>query len=849
MRSALVAAAVSLSIIAIATADPAGASIKKHTDIPAQDLAPALQQFMKDRDLHLIYISEDVRDHKTRGATGELTSGEALTQILGGTNLTFSYIDDKTVTIVPISPVAKPPTEPTHQRSSTSNAPSDAAKGGESKSFWNRFRLAQVDTNSSQSSLGVSVETPESSSQKPVALEEITVTAQKRQERLQDVPVPVTAIDATVLVDSNQLRLQDYYTRIPGLNLTSQGFRDAPVVSIRGITTGPFANPIVGIVVDDLPYGASTNLGGGSLAPDIDPSELARVEVLRGPQGTLYGASSMGGLLKFVTVDPSTDQVSGRLQGGISNVHNGDEFGYTVRGSVNVPLSETLAVRASGFTRRDPGYIDNPVTGVDGINRATARGGRLSALWRPSEVFSLKLSALLQKSETDGAASVDVQPGLGDLQQNSLRGTGWSDKKTQVYSAVLHAKLGELDLTAVTGYGINRFSDSLDFTQLFGSTGTARNEDNKTTKLSQEVRLSTPLGQHVEWLLGAFYGREESEYEQITRAIDPATGAPVSQLTVANFPSTFDEYAAFTDLTFNVTDRFDVQVGGRESKNRQTYMHTVAFTGGELVNPKEITRDNAFTYLLTPRFKASPDLMVYARLASGYRPGAFSLFGALNDLPLASKPDKTQNYEIGIKGAVLEHTLSFDASLYYIDWKDIQISVVDFASQSEFYVNASRAKSQGVELSVESRPLTGLTIAAWLAWNDAELTQALPPGSPVSGVSGDRLPFSSRFSGNLSLDKEFPLAGDVSGFAGAAVSYMSARQSVFVDSPPRQTLPAHAKVDVLAGVRSDSWSASLFVNNVADKRGVLSGGKGSVFPNSFTYIQPRTVGLTLSRSF
>src|SRR6202012_4446346 len=178
----------------------------------------------------------------------------------------------------------------------------------------------------------------------------------------QDVPVPVTAIRADKLISDNQVRLQDYFTSVPGLSYAPNNQNQ--YVTIRGITTGGFSNPTVGVVIDDVPFGASNALGGGQVIPDFDPGDLARVEVLRGPQGTLYGASSMGGLLKFVTVDPSTDGVSGRVEAGVSDVSHGAELGYNVRGSINVPLSDTFAMRASAFTREDPGYVDNPVLGI-----------------------------------------------------------------------------------------------------------------------------------------------------------------------------------------------------------------------------------------------------------------------------------------------------------------------------------------------------------------------------------------------------------------------------------------------------------------------------------------------------
>jgi iron complex outermembrane receptor protein len=782
--------ALACGVCIVAMATPASAQTRTY-NIPAGSLKSALDAYGRQAGRPIIYKADQIRGLRSRGASGVLSPDAALDAILAGTPFRAQPDSSGAVAIVSTGTVAN--------RSGEANAGSAAANDESA---------------------------------------EIVVTAQKREERLKDVPVPVSVVRAESLVNSNQLQLQDYYTRVPGLSLTSQGYRNAPVIAIRGVTTGEFTNPVVGIVVDDLPYGASTNLGGGTLAPDIDPSELSRIEVLRGPQGTLYGASSMGGLLKYVTVDPSTERFSGRIQAGVNSL----------RGSVNLPLDDRLAVRASGFVRQDAGYIDDPSHSLDGVNRGTASGGRVSALWQPSPDISLKLGALLQNSHVRGSAFIDVQPGLGDLQQIALPDSGWSKKQSQVYSGTLNANFGSVTLTAVTGYSVNRFRDVLDLSDLFG-TAASRTEDNRTTKFTQEVRLSGSVGPSIDWLIGGFYNFEKSAYRQATFLNNAATGASTSQLSSANFPSTFKEYAGFADVTFHLSDRFDVQIGARQSGNRQTYQHTLIFNGGSLVNPRTITKDHPFTYLLTPRFKLSDDVMVYARLASGYRPGAFNLFGSLNGFPAANKADKTQNYEVGIKGDFFDHALSIDASVYYIDWKDIQVSIIDFATQSERYVNGSGAKSQGIELSFQAKPLNGLSITGYAAVNDAKLTRSLPAGSPVAGVSGDRLPFSSRFSGNLSIDQSFPISAEIEGFIGGSVSYVSDRKGVFVAAPPRATLPEYAKFDLLAGARSGGWTANLFVNNVTDKRGVLSGGAGTAFPNSFIYVQPRTFGISIAKAF
>jgi outer membrane receptor protein involved in Fe transport len=240
--------------------------------------------------------------------------------------------------------------------------------------------------------------------------------------------------------------------------------------------------------------------------------------------------------------------------------------------------------------------------------------------------------------------------------------------------------------------------------------------------------------------------------------------------------------------------------------------------------------------------------MVYARLASGYRAGGPN---AAPGAPHEYSPDKTQNYELGMKGDFLDHSLSLDASLYYINWKDIQLSLLT-PNFFGYNGNGSRAKSQGIEVSAESRPLTDLTIAAWIAFSDAHLTEALPTNNAI-GAPGDKLPYSNRFSGNFSVQQDFPLWRNAKGFVGGAVSYVGNREgefaSIFSVSPQRQVFPAYARTDLRAGVKYDSWSMNLYVNNVADRRGILSGGLNAYPPYAFNYIQPRAIGVSFAKTF
>jgi outer membrane receptor protein involved in Fe transport len=863
-----VTAMVSIACISLAIAQQSSAAIKMPTNIPPQLLGKALQTLASERDFQVVYVYDELKDFRTAGAVGQFTQDEALLELLHGTGLRFRYLDPRTVTIEGTSTRS---TEQPQARSTEPQATRDG-EGDRRDFFWERFRVAQVDPANADSA-GV-LNQSASGSEVPSAVEEVVVTAQKRAERLQDVPVPVTVLNADKLAGNSQLLLRDYYNTVPSFNLvTNFGFTQN--INIRGVTTGGFSNPTVGITVDDVPYGSSINNGGGNQVPDIDPSDLAQIEVLRGPQGTLYGANSMGGLVKYVTKAPSLDSSSGRIEAGVSSVAHGDEPGYQVRASGNIPVSDTFAMRVSAYSRKDPGYIDNPVLGREDVNDAQSYSARVATLWKPTDRFSAKLTALYQRTDLNGLSQADVPTsgfpltaGLSDLEQSYMPGVGGSDRKVQAYSATLEANLGFAGLTSITGYNVNEFLNSFDRSanwsantmRDFGVTGLACFDTNTIRKFTQEVRLSSAHGQHFDWEAGAFYTEENTASQQHFMAADQVTGQIVGLEWFRYDPIELREYAAFASLTWKPSERFDVQFGGRESQIKQDegpFAQDGGFVGGVPILAAPTRSDaNAFTYLVTPRLKLSQDLMMYVRLASGYRPGGPNFPTA--DAPSQYQPDRTENYEIGLKGDFLDHALSIDASLYYIDWKNLQISLRN-AQASTYFTNGSRARSQGVEVSVTSRPITGLTLNAWVVYSDAELSERFPgsgtPASPVYGESGDRLPNTPRYSGHVSIEQDFPLGSRATGFIGGAFTYTGDRVGVFqgisgTGAPlPRQDFPSYTRTDLRAGVRYGTWMGNLFVNNLTDERGLIGGGIAYQPVFARIYIPPRTVGFSLAKEF
>lgn len=701
-------------------------------------------------------------------------------------------------------------------------------------------------------------------------LSEVLVTAQKQEERLQDTPVPVSVIDAQALTDNSQLMLRDLNGTVPSLTVTP-GQQNTQSVTIRGLSTGVYGIPTVGIVVDDVLLSS-----GIPTLPDFDPGDLARIEVLRGPQGTLYGANSLGGLVKYVTTDPSPSAFSGSFQTGTSTVYNGAELGYNFRGSVNVPLADTLAIAASAFARRDPGYIDDVLTGQDGVNKADIYGGRLSALWSPSDIFSLKLSALYQHMVGGEPLAYVPTPGypstmgLSDLQQNEFFGGDDYHRVFQLYNATMKAHFGGVDLVSITGYNITTSLYTDDYTYFLGQQfqtsfnlgyepGGAVVGRNADKIFSQEIRASSHVGDKFDWMLGGIFSHDLGPTGGnwfLENAVVPVTGRYIANSFIFVFAtSTLFDKSAFLNLTYHFTDSFDLQVGGRESFDTSWSGVTTYISPGSSpsLTPGISGRVNAATYSFTPRYKISNDLMVYSRIASGDQPGGPNASYGLPGVPQTYGAAKAWTYEVGLKSSQLDDRLSIDTSVYYIDWKGIQVSLNTEAG-NEFIGNAGSAKSEGVEFAVKAKPSSGATVSIWVTYDDAALTKDIPASDPsIYGASGERLPTSSRWSGNASYEQEVPLSQQIGAFIGGSVSYVSDRFGSFTGGggvpAPRQIYPSYANMYLHMGVHYTSWTANIFVDNLADRRAAIGGGIADAPPFAYQYITPRTVGITVRKTF
>lgn len=706
------------------------------------------------------------------------------------------------------------------------------------------------------------------------SLEEIVVTANKRAEPLMTVPAPVTAISAAQLDRLEAVQFSDYAATVPGLNLISDREGETQIV-LRGITTGSPVNSTVAVYVDGAPYGSSTSEAlGGWLQPDLDPSDLQRVEVLRGPQGTLYGASSLGGLIKYVTVDPDLNAFDGRIELGGDSVQDGAD-GYGVRGMLNIPLAaNTLGFRVSAYDRRDPGYISDPQLHASNINGTRVDGGHATLYWKPTGSLSIKLFTIVQDIIGQGTSDEDVNvtgnsivPIYGDLKQ--VRYTPEPlDVKYRLYSGTINYDMQWATLESISSYSTQQQSQIFDQTALFGALatqltgipdfGTSTGSGLSLDKWTQELRLSSPSGSRLEWLGGLFFTHEDSGRNEPTYTFDTLTGAqllPINTLFFAYLDSHYTEYAGYGDLTYHFTPAFDVTAGLRYSTNHQTFLSDEdgIFAGG----PSTVSgtsSDHSVTYLVTPKYQFDSHNMLYARVATGYRPGgpnAPTPSEVAAGVPNAYRPDTLTDYDLGYKASVLSNKMTVDLSAFHIDWQHIQILTDYNGITTEG--NGGSAASDGAEAAVTLTPVNGLNVSGNMAYTKARLTEDAPG---VNGRNGDELPNVPKWAGYLDASYSFPLAQAI-GFVGTDFHYEGNRESGFVTGSPqsfvRPVMGSYTTVDLRSGIDYRRWTIELYVKNLGNTVGIENltsmNLSGYTDPWTAAVTQPRMIGLSISADF
>ena len=695
---------------------------------------------------------------------------------------------------------------------------------------------------------------------------EVVVTAQKREENVLDVPVSISVVGGEQLVDQGAASLADYAGYVPGMQVASGGSPGQATITLRGVAPLTGAQT-VGFYLDDAPIGSSSIYNrAGSFALDLLPYDIQRVEVLRGPQGTLYGASSIGGLLKYVTVAPSTSTLS--VRGGVElfGIDGAGDIGWAANAMVNAPLvADKIGVSGSFSFRKTPGWVNSvnnaALTDQNGFEQM---GGRVAVLLQPSEALTVRLSGIWQSAESDGngvyaADLTGRRLGDGSSFNNYVAEPFTTD--LEFYSGTLDYDFGGVTATSVTSWSRRTAVQNQDASYAFGVlfpllTGGA--VDPGITpfeiqlgldKFTQEVRLASASGGSFEWLIGGFYTHEDSSNAQLVRSFDMA-GAPIAGLdplaTIA-LPATYKEYAIFGNATMRFSDRLHLTGGLRWARNDQTFRQV---SSGAIVpaadDPGE-SSESVLTYSVSPQFHINDSAMLYARVASGYRPGGPNVI--VPNVPPSVESDSLTNYEIGFKAELADRMVTIDVAAFYMDWQDIQVTRAFGGVSGQ--ANGGEAVSQGFEGSILLRPTRGLTLAFTGSYTDAHLSEDVPE---ISGVKGDRLPAVPEFSGAVRVDYSFDLGG-MKGDVGAGLRHASSRLSLVESDPQALSARPYTAIDLNAALTINAnwtlraYARNLFNNQGEQGRSLLTDGLGQPSFIAITPIQPRTIGAAIDLSF
>lgn len=821
--------------VALATAGTNGlaadAEARSDFNLPPQPLADSLRAVANQGDINVLFDPPLVADRQAPALKGGYTPQQAFAALLRGTGIEQDFMNERTVVL----------------------AAETSATAAEGTAFWRRVRLAQA-TGVSESEGRDATVSPLNGSM----LEEIIVTAQKREERLIDVPQSMSVLSGDDLSKLGATQFRDIANTVPGLSFTTSG-AGSTAVALRGVTNGN-VSPTVGIYVDDVPYGSTSAFAHSyRLAFDVGLFDLDRVEVLRGPQGTLYGASTMGGLIKYVNNRPNTERFDGNVQTSISSTNSGG-VNYNVSAVANVPIvAEKMALRASAYESHDGGYIDNVALARKDANRSDIYGGRLDFLLTPTEALTLRITGFLQNISRAGEDTVDYTlagvPLSGGLDQDR-RFPEPFDSKFRLVSATAAYDWEPATLTSISSYQTAQMHQFLDISRvyvpilngIFGPTYSAVRYSNSDTtdKFTQEVRLASNGTRTLEWLIGGFYTRETSEAAQYFSLLNLA-GQPVPNDVFTYFvPSVYKEYAAFGDLTWRLSSKVDLSAGIRHARNDQVFRQ---FGTGALgrSNPGSASSSEVSTYLANARYHFSDHATGYVRYATGYRPGGpnyvtINPTTGLPNGPATFQADSLKSYEIGVKAETAERRFGFDLSAYEIDWSNIQAQV-NVGGFSTILNATSGATARGAELTLTARPTSGFTATAALAYQDAYLDET---DVNLGGARGERLPNVPRFTGALNADYVFQEEG-LRPTVGATLRSVSDRLAGF-GTANNYRLPAYTSVDLRSGIALSSINVQLYVHNVFDERGQL-GNMLPVFGTRIAIQQPRTVGITATTRF
>jgi iron complex outermembrane recepter protein len=759
-------------------------------------------------------------------------------------------------------------------------------------------------------------------------LETITVTAEKAgEEDLQKVPLSIQVLDAEKISELHLTDFTDFALYLPSVSYTAggQGSGGGPgfdTISMRGVTNGNDGNhsgplPTVGVYLDELPISTI----GGTL--DVPTYDIQRVEALAGPQGTLYGASSEAGTIRIITNKPDPSGFSAGIEAQGNTVDHGGA-GYTFDGFVNEPITDNVAIRLVGWEEHDAGYIDNvpgtrtyPTTGVtinnyaiakDNYNTVDKLGGRAELGIDLDDNWTITPTIMGQLESTNGVFGYD--PSVGVLKVQHYYPDYVHDHWYQA-GLTIEGKIGDLDLTYSGGYMDRRDKGEADYTDYtfwydkldgYYFTDNAGNPvdssqyiiaQDQFTKLSNELRISSPTGDRLHWVAGLFQERQTHYILQ-----DYKINALGSDFWVDGWPNTIwltdqlrvdRDLAAFGEVTFDITPSLSLTGGVRvfqadnsligffgfgpgtdalfgSSTGEASCFSSYSVRNAPCENLDKRVTETGETHKFNLTWQIDDEDMVYATYSTGFRPGGINRYGSLP--PYQS--DELDNYELGWKTSWLDNTLRWNGAVYWENWNDFQFAFLGINSLTQI-TNGGQAQIQGIESDVTWAPTSDFTLSTSGAFNNARLTEVYcgdldpvtgkpdtsctAPYGPLQAPAGQELPSTPRFKGNLTARYEFDFFSLPSHFQGSAVYQTSSWPDLRNIRTLLGRMPGFISFDFTLGAQlHDNTSIELGVQNAFDERGELyryaacttqvCGYEPYVLP-----IKPRVFSLTLAQKF
>jgi iron complex outermembrane receptor protein len=708
---------------------------------------------------------------------------------------------------------------------------------------------------------------------------EIMVTAQRRSERLQDVPVSVAAVSAAAFARSGFTNAQDIQYLTPSLQVNRAG---SEVFQIRGVgtpITGYYLEQSVGVVVDGVPIALPSDVGLGAL-PDI-----AQIEVLRGPQGTLFGKNTSAGLVNITTRLPQLDAYSAD---GRASYGSRDDTRFAL--NVNVPLGATLAAMVSGAYQHQDGFIYNVVNDKK-LGGYTDKAVRAKLLWKPSESFEARLSGDYQeRSGSDpaylytfrsygnpaatgngyGSAALGIVPGAENTDVAQDSDTYFGARRRGVALTLIY-KPGDFTVTSITAY--RKVSTEYQTDNDAGPVRVSVSPNwSNADQFSQELRVEAPRNDTIDAQAGVFYYyRKGEQFFQTHGTFARAPLAPPLMWYSFSGGLQHDQarnenYAAFADATWHILPGLNLEVGGRYTHDTVSADYFVTpvpgyVPAGAPIPPagyRDRYGNDDFSYRGSLQYKFTPDIMAYVSYARGYKgPG----FAGTNAALVRIKPEIVKSVEGGIKASFLDRKLTTNLSVFHSEFTNFQTQALDPVTKIVSLTNAGGQRTQGVEFEVTARPIEGLNLSGNVAYTDAKFTDYVGPcylgqtvaqgcvaGTPSTyQAAGVSLPLVAKWSYTLAANYSHPVGnGKMLELNGNLFRKGSALSTV----DPLTRIPAYTLVNGNIGIAAEdgSWKISVFARNLFDKYFVakISHPFADGYLNTPTAEARRTIGLQLS---